>query len=136
MKKVVFTQKATKPTACYSQAIKTGNLVFLAGVCGDDPATGKIMGDGDTCVETKYALENLKHTVEAAGGTLENIVKVNVYVKDIRMMPAFNSVYAQYFKDNPPARIAMSITDLTGGANLELDAIAVLEGGESMPCLK
>ena len=125
-KEFIFTEKAIKPTAPYSQAVKAGNTVYLAGVCGDDPKTDKIVGNGDIKIETKYALENLKNTVEAAGGTLKDIVKVNVFVKDIKMMADFNEVYSSYFPENPPARIAMQITDLAGGANLEIDAVAVL----------
>ena len=86
MKEIIFTEKATKPTAPYSQAIKVGNTVYLAGVCGDDPVTEKIMGDGDMKIEATYALDNLKHTIEAAGGTMNDIVKVQVYVNDIDKM--------------------------------------------------
>lgn len=124
-KEVIFTPKATKPTAPYSQAIKAGNTVYLAGVCGDDPETDMIVGDGDIKIETKYAMENLKNTIEAAGGTMEDIVMVSVFVKDINMMADFNEVYKTYFKALP-ARKAMQIVDLAGGANLELDAIAVI----------
>ncbi|MDR0709949.1 MAG: Rid family detoxifying hydrolase [Spirochaetaceae bacterium] len=125
-KEVIFTEKATVPTAWYSQAIKTGGMVFLAGVCGDDPKTGELVR-GDFTRETMLALENLKNTVEAAGGTMRDIVKVNVYVTNIGMMKEFNEVYRQYFPENPPARIAMEISALSDGANLELDAVAVLD---------
>lgn len=125
-KKIIFTDKATKPTAWYSQAVVTGNVVYLAGACGDDPETDQIVGDGDIKAETRAALENIKNTIEAAGGTLENIVKMQVYVKDIQMMDDFNAVYKEYFPENPPARIAMEISNLAGGANLEIDGIAVL----------
>ena len=117
---------ATKPTAPYSQAVKVGNIVYLAGACGDDPKTDQIMGNGDIKIEAKYALENIKAAVEAAGGTMENIVKMNVFVKDIKMMKDFNEVYKTYFPVDPPARIAMQITDLAGGANLEIDGVAIL----------
>lgn len=128
MKKIIFTDKATPPTATYSQAIKTGNMVHLAGVCGDDPVTGRIMGDGDMKIEARYALENLKHTIEAAGGTMNDLVMVHVYVNDINKMPDFNEVYSAYFKDGYlPARIAMQAVAFAGGANLELDAVAILE---------
>ncbi len=126
MKEIIFTEQATKPTAWYSQAVKVDRQVYLAGVCGDDRNTGAIMGDGDIQIETTYALENLKATIEAAGGRMEDIVKVSVYVKDLQYMQDFNVVYKTYFPENPPARIAMEISNLGGGANLELDAIAVL----------
>ncbi len=126
-KEVIFTEKATKPTAPYSQAIKVGNTIYLAGVCGDDPITEKIMGDGDMKIEATYALDNLKHTIEAVGGTMNDIVKVQVYVTDINKMAEFNEVYPTYFRDGYlPARIAMQIAQLADGANLEIDAIAVL----------
>lgn len=125
-KEVVFTPKATKPTAPYSQAIIAGNTVYLAGVCGDDPGTEEIMGGGDIKIETKYAMENLKNTIEAAGGTMKDIVKINVYINDIKKMPDFNEVYVTYFEDKFPARIAMEVTAFAGGANLEIDAVAVI----------
>ena len=125
-KEIIFTEKATKPTAPYSQAVKVGNIVYIAGACGDDPATDQIMGNGDIKIEAKYALENIKAAVEAAGGTMENIVKMNVFVKDIKMMKDFNEVYKTYFPVDPPARIAMQITDLAGGANLEIDGVAII----------
>ena len=128
MKEMIFTDKATPPTSLYSQAIRTGNTVYLAGVCGDDPATGEIMGGGDMRIEAKYAMENLRHTLEAAGGTMKDLVKVQVFVNDLALLPAFNEVYATYFQDGYlPARIAMQAVKFAGGANLELDAIAVLE---------
>lgn len=125
-KEVIFTDKATKPTAWYSQAVKCGNIVFLAGACGDDPVTGEIVGNGDIKIEARDALENIKHTIEAAGGSLEDIVKMQVYVKDIGMMADFNEVYKTYFPQNPPARIAMAVKEFAGGANLEIDGFAVL----------
>lgn len=127
MKEMIFTEKATQPTSWYTQAVKKGNMVFLAGACGDDPVTGKIVGDGDIKIEAKAALENIKHTIEAAGGTLENIVKMQIYVKDLNMIPDFNEVYKTYFPENPPARIAMAVKDFMGGANLEIDGIAILD---------
>jgi len=126
-KEMIFTEKATKPTSWYTQAVKHGNMVFLAGACGDDPVTGEIVGDGDIKIESKAALENIKHTIEAAGGTLENIVKMQVYVKDLSMISKFNEVYMTYFPENPPARIAMAVKDFMGGANLEIDGIAILD---------
>ena len=125
MKKVIFTEKATKPTAPYSQAIVAGNTVYLAGVCGDDPVTGELKMDSIE-EESTYAMENLKATIEAAGGTMNDIVKVSVFMTDLSYFPAFNRVYETYF-DVLPARIATQCAGLGGGARLELDAIAVLE---------
>lgn len=128
MKEIIFTKNATSPTAPYSQAVKTGGYVALAGVCGDDPVTGEIMGGGDMKIEAKYALDNLKATIEAAGGCMNDIVKVRVFVNDIDKMDDFNSVYTHYFENGYlPARIAMEIVKLAGGANLEIEAEAIIE---------
>ena len=126
-KEVIFTEKATSPTGPYSQAVKVGNTVYLAGVCGDDPVTGEIMGDGDMKIEAKYALENLKNTIEAAGGKMTDIVMVHVVFTDVSQAAEFNEVYRTYFPDYLPARIAMGVAALLGGAHLELDAVAVLD---------
>jgi len=126
-KEIIYTKKATAPTAPYSQAVKAGNTVYIAGVCGDDAKTGEIMGNGDMRIETKYAMENLKATVEAAGGTMDDLVKVNVYITDIDKMKCFNEVYPQYFsKGCLPARVAMQVVKLAGCAELEIDAVAVI----------
>ncbi len=129
MKEVIFTNKATAPTGPYSQAIKVGNTVYLAGVCGDDPATGEIMGNGDMKIEAKYAMENLKNTLEAAGGKMSDIVKVNVVFTNLEQAGDFNEVYKTYFPEGYlPARIATGVPGLLGdNVQLELDAIAVLE---------
>ena len=128
MRQVIFTKNATNPTGPYSQAVKVGNTVYLAGVCGDDPVTGEIVGTGDIKVETCFAMENLKHTIEAAGGKMDDIVKVQVYVRDIGKLADFNNVYTGYFSNGYlPARIAVEVSQLAGRANLELDAIAVID---------
>ena len=127
MKEVIFTNKATSPTGPYSQAIKVDKTVYLAGVCGDDPVTGEIMGDGDMKLEAKYAMENLKNTLEAVGGKMTDIVKVKVVFTDLAQAADFNEVYMTYFPDYRPARIAMGVAGLLGGAHLELDAVAILD---------
>ena len=127
MKEVIFTNKATSPTGPYSQAIKVDKTVYLAGVCGDDPVTGEIMGGGDMKVEAKYAMENLKNTLEAAGGKMPDIVKVKVVFTDLEQAADFNEVYMTYFPDYRPARIAMGVAGLLGGAHLELDDVAILD---------
>lgn len=127
-KEIIYTEKAVAPTAPYSQAIRCGNRVFLAGACGDDPVTGEIMGDGDMKIEARYCMENLKATIEAAGGTMNDFTKVRVFVTDLAQLPDFNEVYETFFTDGYlPARIAMQIVALAGGAHLEVEAEAVLD---------
>lgn len=78
-------------------------------------------------VEAKYAMENLKNTLEAAGGKMTDIVKVKVVFTDLEQAADFNEVYMTYFPDYRPARIAMGVAGLLGGAHLELDAVAILD---------
>ena len=127
MKEIIFTEKATKPTAPYSQAIKCRNMIYLAGACGDDPKTDEIAGNGDMRIEASYCMENIKNTIEAAGGSMNDIVMVRVFVTDIDNMGAFNDVYVSYFKDGYlPARICMQVVKLAGGASLEVEAQAII----------
>lgn len=126
-KEIIFTDQAVAPTAPYSQAIRCGERVFLAGACGDDPVTGKIMGDGDMKIEAQYCLNNLKAAIEAAGGTMNDLTKVRVFVTDLAQLPDFNEVYITYFEHGYlPARIAMQVVALAGGAHLEVEAEAML----------
>ena len=85
------------------------------------------MGGGDMKVEAKYAMENLKNTLGAAGGKMTDVVKVKVVFTDLEQATDFNEVYMTYFPDYRPARIAMGVAGLLGGAHLELDAVAILD---------
>ncbi len=126
MKKAVFTEKAPKPLASYSQAIITGNTVYISGQVPIDPSTGKLV-KGDIKVQTIRVIENIKAIVEAAGGALEDIVKVSVYLSDKSLYPGFNEVYSRYFDKNLPARTTVEACPPKEGILIEMDAIAYLE---------
>jgi 2-iminobutanoate/2-iminopropanoate deaminase len=121
----VYTDKAPRPVGPYSQGIVAGNFLFISGQIPIDPRTGKLV-EGSFEDKVKRVLENLKAIVEAAGGTLDNIVKVTVYMKDIKKFQEFNKIYSEYFKGRPPARVVVEVSNLPLGADVEIEAIAYL----------
>lgn len=112
-----------RPGAPYSQAVMAGDLLFLSGNVGQDPATGKVPAAfGD---EARQALENLGKVLRAAGLTWEDVVKVNVYVKDIGRYEEFNKIYTSALPSPFPARTFLAVADLPGGGQIEVEAVAV-----------
>jgi 2-iminobutanoate/2-iminopropanoate deaminase len=124
MRKTIHTDWAPKAIGPYSQGVKiTGNLLLTSGMIPMLPDTGELV-DGDIAEQTAQALDNLRAIVEEAGGTMDDIVKTNVYLADINDFVAMNTIYAQYFSDNPPARVCVEVSNLPKGALIEIDAIA------------
>ncbi len=121
-KQAIKTERAPLPIGPYSQAIKAGNLLFISGQGPIDPKTGKKIV-GDIKEQTKQVLENIKSILEAAGLTLENVVKVNVYLRNIGDFPKMNEVYKEYFKTVPPARTTVQAIP-PADIDVEIDAIA------------
>lgn len=125
MKKIVFTDKAPKPVGPYSQGVKAGNFLFVAGQIPIDPDTGEIV-KGDFEEQVRRVMENIRAVVEAAGGSMESIVKVTVYLKNIKLFDRFNKVYAEYFPKEPPARVVVEVSNLPKDVELEVEAIAYI----------
>lgn len=123
VKEVVFTEKAPKPIGPYSQAVKVGSWLFVSGQIPIDPRTGDIVGN-DIEVQTRRVLENVKAILEEAGYTLDDVVKVTVYLVDLNDFPKFNKVYSEYFKDKPPARTTVQVAGLPRNSRIEIDVIA------------
>ncbi len=122
-KVVISTNKAPAAIGPYSQAIKMGNLVFLSGQIPIIPATGEIVR-GDIKVQTRQVLENLKHVLEAAGSSLDKVVKTTIFMKDLNDYTAVNDVYKEFFSNKPPARAAVQAARLPKDAGVEIEAIA------------
>lgn len=124
-KEIVNTGDAPNAIGPYSQAIKTNELVFLSGQIAIDPKTQEFI-DGDIETQAKRVLDNLKAVVEAAGGSLESVVKTTIYLTDINDFSKVNAVYASYFSAGKPARSTVCVAALPKNAKIEIDAIAVL----------
>ncbi len=124
MKEIIWTDKAPKPVGPYSQAVKVGNFLFISGQIPYTP-DGKLAG---TTIkdQTEQVLENIKAVLNAAGTDLSNVVKVTVYLKDMNDFAEMNEVYAQYFKDKPPARAAVEVAKLPKDVKIEIEVIAYI----------
>lgn len=124
-KKAFHTDKAPRALGPYSQAIQAGNLVFLAGQVGLDPATGELV-EGDIADQTRQAMDNLMAVLDNAGLGSENVVKATVYLIDMDDFAAMNEVYGTYFKETPPARAAIQVSRLPKDAKVEIEMIALV----------
>ncbi|GAB6947337.1 RidA family protein [Vulcanisaeta sp. JCM 16161] len=121
---VVFTERAPKPIGPYSQAVKVGNTLFVSGQIPIDPSTGQLV-KGGVKEQTERVLENIKAILETAGYSLGDVAWVFVALKDLSRFSEFNEVYSRYFKENPPARITVEVSNLPGGALVEISVIAI-----------
>ena len=123
-KDVIHTDRAPGPFqgAPYNQAIRVGDLVFVAGQIGLRP--GETAVDGDVAQQTEQALRNLAAILEAAGSSLDNLVKTSVFLMDMADFAAMNEVYAGHVGDRPPARSTFQVAGLPAGARVEIEAVA------------
>ena len=124
-KKIVSTEKAPKAIGPYSQAIRTENLLFTAGQVGLDPATMEIV-EGGIEGQTRHVLTNLKHVLETADSGLNFVVKTTVFLQDMGDFANMNTVYAEFFPENPPARSTVQVAGLPKGALVEIECVALL----------
>ena len=122
-KEVVHTPQVPAARVPLSQAIKAGDWVFASGQLGLDVATGKL-APGGIAAETRQVCENLKAILEAAGSSLEKVVKVTIYMADLTELMAMNEVFSRYFPIDPPARTTFQCVALVGGARIEIEATA------------
>lgn len=125
MKEIIRTSKAPAAIGTYSQAVKCGSLVFLSGQIPLDPSTMELVGN-DVRAQIRQAFENLKAVAEASGGSLNDAVRVTVYLTDLANFPLVNEIMAQYFEEPYPARAAVGVAQLPRNAAVEIDAILAL----------
>jgi reactive intermediate/imine deaminase len=124
-KQIIQTTDAPKAIGTYSQAVKAGDTVYLSGQIPLDPLTGE-MATGDMQALVMRVFENLKAVAEAAGGSLADVVKLNVFLTDLSHFPLVNQVMARYFREPYPARAAVGVAALPRGAPVEMDAVMVV----------
>ena len=124
-RQAVSTEAAPKAIGPYSQAVRAGALLFLAGQVPLDPATGSLV-PGDVAAQTHRVMRNLKAVIEAAGSSLDAVVKTTIYLADLGDFKAVNEVYGSYFTPPAPARATVQVARLPLDARVEIDAIARL----------
>ncbi len=125
-KHIIHTEHAPAAIGAYSQAVRAGNTVYLSGQIPLDPASMTVVGNGDFREETHQVFKNLRAVAEAAGGSLNDIVKVNAYLTDLANFAVFNEVMAEYFAQPYPARAAVGVATLPKGVQVEAEAVLVL----------
>ncbi len=124
MKKIITTENAPKALGPYSQAIMVGNTLYVSGQIPFVPETMTLVSE-DIQAQTRQSIENIKAIVNEAGGELSDIVKVNVFVKNIEDFDKINEVYAEYFSEAKPARALVEVARLPRDVKIEIEAIAV-----------
>ena len=122
----IRTADAPAPVGPYSQAIRAGDVVYASGQIPLDPATGEKV-EGEIEDEARQVLANLKAVLEAGGSSMDRVVKATVYLTDLSLFPRVNAVYAEAFDVDPaPARVTVGVAALPLGAQVEIDAIALV----------
>lgn len=124
-RQIIHTEQAPAAIGPYSQAVRAGNTVYFSGQIPLDPATGNLV-DGDIDAQARRAFDNLKAVAEAAGGSLDQIVRLGLYLTDLGEFAKVNAVMQDYFKAPFPARSTIEVAGLPKGAGFEVDAVMVL----------
>ena len=126
MRQAVSAPNAAKPIGPYSPAIRAGNLLFISGQVGFDPATGALV-DGDISAQTDQVMRNITSLLQAAGTDFAHVVRTTVYLADMGEFARMNEVYGRYVVDPPPARSTVQVARLPRDARVEIDVIAVID---------
>jgi 2-iminobutanoate/2-iminopropanoate deaminase len=124
MKDVINTADAPAPIGPYSQAVATGNLLFVSGQIPMDPKTGEIIST-DIKAEAKQVMENLKAILDKAGSGFDMIIKTTIFLTDMQTFAQVNEVYGSYFTADFPARETVQVSGLPKGVNVEISVIAI-----------
>ena len=127
-RRAISTKGAPSAVGPYSQAITTHDLVFCSGQVGLDPATGELV-PGGLEGQVERVIRNLEAVLDAAGCTLADVVKTTCFLADINDFATFNAIYARFFPDPPPARSTFAVKALPKSALVEIEAVAVRDGG-------
>lgn len=126
-REIIRTDQAPRAIGTYSQAVKCGSTVYLSGQIPLVPKTMELV-PGDIALQIRRVLDNLQAVAQAAGGSLADVAKLNVFLTDLGDFPVVNQVMAEYFQPPYPARAAIGVASLPKGARVEMDAVMELEG--------
>lgn len=124
MREVIATDRGPKAIGPYSQAVKANGFIFISGQIPLDPRTQELV-EGDVARQTERVMENLKGIVEAAGSSLDRVVKTTVFLKDLADFSAMNEVYGRYFPAGPPARATVQVARLPRDVRVEIELVAL-----------
>ena len=127
-REIISTDAAPRAIGPYSQALRAGGFLFLSGQIALDPRTEQLVG-GDIKQQTRRVLENVKALLQAAGSSLNRVVKCTVFLADMNDFGAMNEEYGSFFQEEPPARTTVAASRLPRGALVEIDVIAVVGEG-------
>lgn len=122
---LIATKKAPGAVGPYSQAVKAGNMIFTSGQLHINPENGEVI-KGDIQEQTKLCLENVKAILNEAGATLEDVVKVTIFLTDISKFSLVNEVYGEYFSNHKPARSCVGVKELPLAGDIEIEAVAII----------
>lgn len=125
MKKAICTDNAPRAIGPYAQCVCCGPFLFISGQLPINPATGQIV-EGDIQAQTHQSLKNIKSIVESAGGTMDDLVKTTIYLKDLGLFEKVNTVYSRYFSSVFPARTTVEVSRLPKDSEVEIEAMAYL----------
>lgn len=123
-KQVIYSANAPEPIGPYSQAIRSGNMLFISGQIAIRKPEG-ILVTGSIEEETEQVMQNLKRILQAAGLDFSHVVKSTIFLKDMNYFPVVNEIYGKYFPSNPPARETVEVSRLPKDVNVEISCIAV-----------
>ena len=123
-KRIIKTEQAPPAIGPYSQAVITNGFIFAAGQLPLDPRTGQLV-QGDARIQTKRVMENLKAVLEAAGSSMDRVVKTTVFLVNLNDFGAMNEIYGEYFREEPPARSTVQVAKLPREAVVEIEVIAL-----------
>ncbi|CAF3312739.1 unnamed protein product [Rotaria socialis] len=125
VRRIIKTAAAGPTSGPYSQAVQVGQTLYLSGSIGLDPKTGQFAGDS-VQEQARQSLQNLGEVLKAAGASYKNVVKTNVFLKDMNDFAELNEVYSQIFTDRHPARSTVQVAGLPRNAKVEIEAVAIL----------
>jgi len=125
-RQIIHTERAPRPVGPYSQAVRAGGWLYISGQIPIDPQTGEFV-NGPFELQARTALENLTRILEAGGSSLDRVIKVTIFLKDMDRFEQFNAIYTQYFGESRPARSCIAADRLPKDAPLEIEAVAACD---------
>ncbi|HBH06024.1 MAG TPA: reactive intermediate/imine deaminase [Flavobacteriales bacterium] len=125
MKEIIYSKEAPEPLGPYSQAVVLGDLIYLSGQVGIDPASGELV-KGGVKAQTHQVMHNIAAVLKAANTNFSNVIKTTIFLTSMADLNAVNEIYGGFFEENPPARETVAVSELPAGAHVEISMICSL----------